>query len=304
MATTVPLRILVTGSSGFIGSALVTSLTGDGHDVVRLVRRAPLPDRYELRWDPEGGELHPGALTGIHAVVHLAGESLAQGRWTAKKKARILESRLCGTRLLAEAIASANPSPRVLISASAKDYYGDRGNDPLSEEEPPGSDFLADVIRRWESACKPAADAGVRVVNLRSGVVLGRAGGALARMRLPFKLGLGGRLGSGRQYFPWISLEDIVRVIGHCIDTDTIEGPVNVAAPEQITNAEFTKALGRAVSRPTFFPVPGFALRAVLGEVALTLLASTRLDTSKLMGTGFQFHHATLDKALESTLAR
>ena len=293
--------ILITGSSGFVGSALVHYLTGEGHSVVRLVRR-PVAGDDEVQWDPERGCLDPEALKGVEAVVHLAGESLAEGRWTAKKKARILDSRLHGTRLLSETIAGMSSPPNVLVSASAKDYYGDRGEEVLPENSPAASDFLAEVIHQWETACGPAAEAGIRVVNMRSGLVLDRGGGALARMLLPFRLGLGGRLGNGRQYMPWVSLEDMVRVIAHCIETEAVEDPVNVAAPQAVTNAEFTRALGRAVSRPTLFPIPAFVLRVLFGEVAYALLASTRLDPSKLMSTGFKFNHPTLDEALAAAL--
>ncbi|MCH8206594.1 MAG: TIGR01777 family protein [Chloroflexi bacterium] len=293
--------ILITGSSGFVGSALVHSLTGEGHSVVRLVRR-PVVGDDEVQWDPARGSLDPEALAGVEAVVHLAGESLAEGRWTATKKARIRDSRLNGTRLLSEAIAGMSSPPNVLVSASAKDYYGDRGAELLPENSPAGSDFLAEVIHQWETACGPAAEAGIRVVNMRSGLVLDRGGGALAKMLLPFRLGIGGRLGNGRQYMPWVSLEDMVRVIAHCVKTEAVEGPVNVAAPQVVTNAEFTRALGRAVSRPTLFPVPAFALRVLFGEVAHALLASALLDPSKLMGTGFKFNHPTLDEGLEAAL--
>ena len=293
--------ILITGSSGFVGSALVRSLTAEGHRAMRLVRR-PVAGDHEVRWDPESGSLDPQALTGVEAVVHLAGESLAEGRWTAAKKARILDSRLQGTRLLSQTLAGMRSPPDVLVSASAKDYYGDRGAELLPENNSAASDFLAGVIHQWETACGPAAEAGIRVVNMRSGLVLDRGGGALARMLLPFRLGLGGRLGHGRQYIPWISLEDMVRVIAHCISTKEVEGPVNVAAPQVVTNTEFTRALGRAVSRPTLFPVPAFALRVIFGEVAHALLASARLDTSKLMDTGFDFSHPTLDQALAAAL--
>ena len=242
-------------------------------------------------------------MDGVQAVVHLAGESVAQGRWTARKKARILGSRVSGTRILAEAVASMRRDAPALVCASATGYYGDRGGDLLSEEEPPGNDFLAGVTSRWEASCQPAADAGARVVNLRLGVVLSRAGGALPKMLLPFRLGLGGRLGSGSQYVSWITLDDVVRAVVHSIDTTVIEGPVNVAAPGPVTNGELTAALGRALSRPTLLTVPAFALRIVLGEMADTLLASTRLDVSKLRLSGFEFRHPTIDEALSAVLS-
>ena len=296
------MRLLVTGSTGLIGASLVSTLETRGDVVVRLVRRPPAsPNEY--RWDPERGELDPAALDGVQAVVHLAGESVAQGRWTARKKARILGSRVSGTRILAEAVARAGRGALTLVCASASGYYGDRGDDLLSEEEAPGEDFLAGVTRQWEAACQPAVNAGARVVNLRLGVVLSRAGGALPRMLLPFRLGIGGRLGSGSQYISWITLDDTIRAVVHSIDTTAIEDPLNVAAPDPVTNGELTAALGRALSRPTLLTVPAFALRTVLGEMAAILLASTRLDVSKLRGSGFEFRHPTIDKALSAVLS-
>ncbi len=296
------MRLLVTGSTGLIGASLVSTLETRGDVVVRLVRRPPAsPNEY--RWDPERGELDPAALDGVQAVVHLAGESVAQGRWTARKKARILGSRVSGTRILAEAVDQAGRGALTLVCASASGYYGDRGDDLLSEEEAPGEDFLAGVTRQWEAACQPAVNAGARVVNLRLGVVLSRAGGALPRMLLPFRLGIGGRLGSGSQYISWITLDDTIRAVVHSIDTTAIEDPLNVAAPDPVTNGELTAALGRALSRPTLLTVPAFALRTVLGEMAAILLASTRLDVSKLRGSGFEFRHPTIDKALSAVLS-
>ncbi len=296
------MRILVTGSTGLIGSHLVRALEALDHDVTRLVRRPPAA-RTEYRWDPERGELDPAVLDGVQAVVHLAGESVAQGRWTTKKKTRILGSRVNGTRLLAEAVSGAGRDAPVLVCASAMGYYGDRGDALLPEEEPPGNDFLASVTNQWEAACLPAANAGARVVNLRLGVVLSRAGGALPKMLLPFRLGLGGRLGSGRQYISWITLGDVIGVVIHAIESPTVEGPLNTTAPEPVTNRELTAALSRALSRPAVLPVPAFALKVVLGEMAHTLLASTRLDVSKLQRSGFEFRHPTLDGALSAALS-
>ena len=296
------MRLLVTGSTGLIGTSLVRARETRGDVVIRLVRRPPAASS-EHRWDPERGELDPASLDGVQAVVHLAGESVAHGRWTARKKARILGSRVSGTRILAEAVADMGRDAPALVCASATGYYGDRGDDLLSEEEPPGNDFLAGATRRWEASCQPAANAGARVVNLRLGVVFSRTGGALPRMLLPFRLGLGGRLGSGRQYISWITLDDTIRAVVHSIDTNVIKGPLNVAAPGPVTNGELTVALGRALSRPALLTVPAFALRTVLGEMANTLLASTRLDVSKLRRSGFEFQHPTIDKALAAVLS-
>ena len=296
------MRLLITGSTGLIGASLINVLENRGNVVGRLVRRPPAAPS-EHRWNPERGELDPAVLDGVQAVVHLAGESVARGRWTAKKKARILSSRVNGTRTLSEAVARAGLDAPVLVCASASGYYGDRGDDLLTEEEPPGNDFLADVTRQWESACLPAAKAGARVVNLRLGVVLSSSGGALPRMLLPFRLGLGGRLGSGRQYVPWITLEDAVRVVVHSIRSDSMRGPVNVAAPESVTNSDLTAALSRALSRPAVLPVPSLALKIVLGEMAHILLASHRLDVSKLQRSGFEFRHPNIDRAISDVLS-
>jgi hypothetical protein len=242
-------------------------------------------------------------LSGIDALIHLAGESIAAGRWTATRKQRILDSRVKATRFISETISQLNPTPQVLVSASAIGYYGDRGSDVLSENSPPGKGFLADVCRQWEAATEPATRKGIRVVHLRIGIVLSPKGGALAKMLLPFKMGLGGRIGSGKQFWSWVSLDDLCAAIVHCIQATGLHGPVNIVSPAPVTNAEFTKALGRALGRPTIFPMPAFAARAALGEMAdPLLLASARVEPGKLTSSRFEFRHPELEATLKSLL--
>lgn len=298
------MKVLVSGASGLVGSALVPILTTSGHEVVRLVRSEPRPGEAEVRWDPAAGHIDRDGLAGIDAVVHLAGETL-MGRWTSAKKQRIRDSRAKGTRLLAETLASLEQPPGVFVSASAVGYYGDRGEDELTEENPPGAGFLAEVCREWEAATQPAADKGIRVVNLRSGVVLSPAGGALAQLLLPFRLGLGGRVGSGNQYMSWIALDDEIGAIHHALMTDSLQGPVNLVSPNPVTNREFTKTLGRVLGRPTIFPLPAFAARLVLGEMAdELLLASQRARPGRLQATGFQSRFPELEVALRHLLGK
>ncbi len=293
----------MSGAGGLIGTALVRRLAANGHRVSALVRRAPGPG--EIGWDPAGGRLDPKDLEGIDAVVHLAGETVGT-RWTAGRKARIRSSRVRGTRLLSEAIARASSRPAVLVSASAVGIYGNRGDEVLDEESPlgdPGQDFLAAVGQEWEAAADPARAAGVRVVHPRFGVVLSRDGGALGKMLLPFRLGLGGRLGGGSQWLSWISIDDTVSAVLHLVGSDTIRGPVNVTAPEPVRNRDFTRTLGRALSRPTPFPVPSAALRLGLGEMAdATLLASARVVPRRLLASAFRFAHPDLESALTHVL--
>jgi uncharacterized protein (TIGR01777 family) len=298
------MKILVSGSSGFIGGALMQFLTRGGHRVTRLVRRNPAPGEPEISWNPAAGTVDSAGLKGFDAVVNLAGESLA-GRWTAKKKRRIYDSRVKSTRLLSESLAQLGSPPKVLLSASASGYYGDCGDEVLSEEHAPGSTFLAQVCRDWEAATEPAARSGIRVVKLRIGLVLSRAGGALARLLLPFRLGLGGRIGSGRQYFSWVSLEDVVGTILHALMTETLVGPLNVAAPNPVTNREFARTLGLVLRRPTLFPIPAFAARLVLGELAKDLLlASARLAPTRLLATDYRFRYTDLEVAFRYLLGR
>jgi uncharacterized protein (TIGR01777 family) len=295
--------VVVSGASGLIGSALTPLLEREGFHVRRLVRRRPV-SKDEIEWNPLARFVDREALDGAEAVVNLAGENIGH-RWTTARRRRIRDSRIAGTDTIAHAIARAAQPPRTLINASAVGIYGDRGDDVLTESAVPGKGFLADVSREWERATDPAQARGTRVVLLRSGVVLARHAGALARLLLPFRLGLGGRLGSGRQWMSWISLEDHVRAVVHTLATPALEGPVNVVAPNPVTNAEFTAAVGRAVHRWTVFPVPGIALRLVFGQMATeTLLASQRAIPEQLVKFGFVHHAPTIDGALARTLDR
>jgi len=295
------MRILVSGSSGLVGSALVPALQGARHSVVRLVRRAPAPS--EIRWDPAKAPPETVALEGFDAVVHLAGESIA-GRWTAAKKARIRDSRAQGTSALAATLARSAPPPKVLVCASAIGIFGDRGDEVLREDSTLGSDFLAEVGKQWEAATEPAAKAGIRVVSLRIGVVLSTRGGALAQMLPPFRMGFGGRIGSGRQWMSWIALDDVVGIIQHALATDSLHGPVNTVAPTPVSNAEFTRALGASLHRPTIFPLPAFMVRLIFGEMGeALLLGSQRVDCGKLLASGYRFRHPELKPAFQALLA-
>ena len=290
------MKIAITGSTGLVGSALVPLLTKLGHDVVRLARPA--------QWDPEIGTIHSAVLNGADAIVHLAGESIAAGRWTASRKARIRDSRVKGTRLIAETVARIEKPPQVVVSASAIGYYGNRGSEVLREDSPPGNGFLSDVCRQWEAATDAATRRGIRVVHLRTGLVLSERGGALPKMLLPFRLGLGGRVGSGKQYWSWISLDDLCSAIIHSVQASSLHGPVNMVSPSAVTNLEFTKALGRVLRRPTVFPMPSFAARLAFGEMAdALLLASARVEPAKLVASRFVFRHKDLDATLEYLLA-
>jgi uncharacterized protein (TIGR01777 family) len=296
--------ILVTGSSGLIGSALTGRLGAAGHEVTRLVRSSGAVQQGRIQWDPAAERLDAESLEGFDAVVHLAGESVATGRWTAAKKERIRSSRVQGTRLLAQTLARLGRPPGVLVSASAVGYYGDRGDESLDEQSAPGSGFLAEVCQEWEAAADPAREAGIRVVHPRIGLVLSASGGALAKMLPLFRLGLGGPLGSGRQYVSWITLDDLVAAICHSISTDSPSGPVNAVAPEPATNRQFTRALGRALRRPARLPAPAFALRAMLGPMAdELLLSSTRVIPRRLTASGFAFGDLQLEEALLRLLA-
>jgi len=299
------MKILVSGSTGFIGSALVPFLTSDGHSVVQLLRKPVATVNPTLTWDPAAGRVDAAAFEGFDAVVHLAGESIASGRWTAAKKERIRSSRVDATRLLCNALARLGRPPKALICASAIGYYGDRGDEVLREESAPGRDFLAGVCRDWEAASEPAARKGIRVVNLRFGVVLGRGGGALAHMLPPFRLGLGGRIGSGRQYISWIALDDAVGAVQHALATGALRGPANAVAPRAVTNQEFTRTLGRTLGRPTLFPMPAFAARLAFGEMAdALLLGSARVEPARLLASGYRFRHGDLEGALRHLLDR
>jgi uncharacterized protein len=296
------MRILITGASGLIGHALTALLAGDGHHVFKLTRsKSPAKDRG-VAWNPDTGAIPKSDLEGFDAVAHLAGENIV-GRWTEAKKGRILESRERGTRLLCETLAGLHSRPMVLISASAVGFYGDAGDRLLDETSPPGSLYLSKVARVWEEATESASRKGIRVVNLRIGFVLSREAGGLAAMLLPFKLGIGGRVGSGQQYMSWIALDDLIRAISHAILTDSLRGPVNAVAPHPVTNREFTKVLGRVLGRPTIFPLPAFAARTVMGEMAdELLLASARVSPSRLIASGFRFQFPELQGALRHVL--
>ena len=298
------MNILVTGSTGLVGSAIVPFLTTGGHRVVRLVRGAARgPD--EVEWNPQAGTIDAAKLEGLDAVVHLAGENIATGRWGAAKKARIRDSRVNGTRVLSEALAQLSRKPHVLVCASAIGFYGERGDDVMTESSNTGTSFLCNVCRDWEGATEPAHAAGIRVVNLRIGVVLTPRGGALEKMLLPFKLCAGGVVGSGRQFWSWIALDDVVGAIHHAITHDELSGPVNAVAPEPATNRVFTITLGRVLGRPTIVPMPAFAVRLLLGEMGEELLlASTRVVPNRLQETGYQFRCPTLDGALRHLLGR
>lgn len=295
-------RILLTGASGPIGRALRATFESNGSELLRLVR-GPSSGPGEISWNPQAA-LASESVSGFDAVIHLAGETIV-GRWTAAKKARILESRAVGTRHLAEALAQTSRRPWVFISASAIGYYGNRGDEVLREDSPSGKDFLSEVCRQWEAAAQPAAHAGIRTVNLRIGVMLSAAGGALPKMLLPFRMGAGGRIGDGRQWWSWITLDDLVGAVHHIINTDLLQGPVNAVAPRPVTNAEFTRILGQVLHRPTIFPMPAFAARLAFGQMAdELLLASQRVEPSKLVASGYPFQHSELKPALQSVLKK
>jgi len=298
------MKILVSGSSGLVGSALVKFLGTAGHEVARLVRTEPARPS-EILWNPEGGSWGPSRLEGCDAVVHLAGESIATGRWTAAKKARIRQSRVRGTSHLSEALARLARPPKVLVSASAIGFYGNRGDETLRESSSPGSGFLPEVCQAWEKATEPASKAGMRVVHLRFGIILSPEGGALAKMLIPFRWGAGGVIGSGRQWMSWIALEDVVGAISHVLSAGSLQGPVNVVSSMPVTNQGFTKTLGKVLSRPTLIPMPAFAARLVLGEMAdELLLASTRVEPARLLGSGYRFLRPDLEGALRSLLGK
>lgn len=290
------MRILIAGASGLIGSALKVKLPEHGHAIIPLVRgNAP-----GVRWDPLAGTLDPTALVNIDAIIHLSGEGVASGRWTAAKKRAIRDSRVLSTQLLSRAIQESETPPKVWLCASAIGYYGDRGDDTMSEASPPGTGFLAEVCKEWEAATHPAVESGVRVVNLRFGVVLDARGGALKTMMAAFKLGLGGVIGDGKQFISWIALEDAAAAILHVLQLETYAGPVNIVSPNPVRNAELTQALGAVLHRPTLLPMPTFAARLVFGEMADEMfLASTRVEPKKLREGGFQFRWPDLIPALE-----
>jgi uncharacterized protein (TIGR01777 family) len=295
-------KVLVSGSSGLIGRALLASLASSGYQVFRLVRVSSGEPAGEVGWDP-AVPLSPQAASGYDAVVHLAGESIV-GRWTEAKKKRIRDSRVVGTQNLARGLAAAPERPRVLVCASAIGFYGNRGDELLSEKSASGSDFLSGVCREWEAASQSAADAGIRVAQVRIGIVLSKDGGALARMLTPFRLGVGGPIGNGRQWWSWVHVADVVGAIHHVLKTDLLQGPVNVVAPRPVTNTDFTRILAKALSRPAIFPMPAFVARAAFGQMAdELLLASQRVEPAKLVSSGYPFRFSDLGKALENLLS-
>jgi len=297
-------RIAVTGSTGLIGTALVAALRDGGHQVIRLVRRTPAR-KDEIAWDPLAptGGLAPGALDGLDAAVHLAGANVAGRRWTAAYKEEIRASRVRGTRALAGALATASAPPSVLLSGSAIGWYGDTGGREVDESSPAGCGFLPDVVREWEAATRPAADAGIHVVTMRSGVVMSRRGGVLARMLPPFRLGLGARLGSGTQVMSWITLADYAAIVSFLLARPEITGPVNLTTPHPVTNAEFTSALAAAVHRPGLLFLPEPALKLALGGVSSDILASARVMPRRLEAAGYRFRFPDLPAALAAELA-
>lgn len=297
------MRILVVGSTGLVGSTLVPLLTTNGHTVVSLTRGKSVPGMSAIHWNPETGELDPAALEGFDAVIHLAGENIAGRRWSNEQKIRIRDSRVVSTTLLTRVLSNLKQKPKVFLCASAIGYYGNRGDEVCTEESAPGKDFLADVCRDWEKATAPATAAGIRVVNMRIGVVLSPAGGALKKMLTPFKLGLGGVLGSGKQYMSCVAIDDVVGAIHHCLTHEELDGPVNLVAPDPITNYEFTKTMGRVLNRPTIFPAPAFVLKIAIGEMAdALLLSSTRVAPKELVKSGYQFRCPTVESALRHVL--
>jgi len=298
-------RILVSGASGPIGIALLPSLKSAGTRISRLTRKGAKnssPDEQQISWDPRG-PISADAVSGFDAVIHLAGESIV-GRWTDTKKKEIRDSRVTGTSNLARALAQAKQKPQVFICSSAIGYYGDRGDEVLSESSAPGTGFLAEVCAEWESATRPAMEAGIRTVLMRTGIVLSPKGGALGKMLTPFKLGVGGRIGSGRQWMSWIDVQDMVGAIQFIIQNDSVRGPVNMVAPNPVTNAEFTKTLARVLSRPAIFPVSAFAVKLGFGEMGETaLLGSQRVEPGQLAKTGYSFQFPDLQSSLKHLLA-
>ncbi len=298
------MKILISGSTGLVGSSLLVYLGSKGHTLKALVRHAPA-NPSQIRWRPLEKGPEPDDLEGLDAVVHLAGESVASGRWTKAKKEAIHDSRVQGTSLLCDSLVRMKQPPKVLICASAIGYYGDRGDEVLKETSSAGSGFLPDVCKAWEAATQPAGQKGIRVVNLRFGIILSPNGGALAKMLLPFKMGVGGIIGSGAQYMSWIALSDVLGVIAYALDTNSLRGPVNTVAPKAVTNAEYTKTLGHVLKRPTLLPMPSFAARLAFGEMAdALLLSSARVIPDQLNQSGYHFQWTDLESALRHLLKK
>lgn len=299
------MKILISGSTGLIGSALTSCFKERGYEVVRLVRSEALMGDNTILWDPEHRELKLEQFEGFDVVVNLAGENISSGRWSDKKKQKIRDSRVFGTHMLAELLARLQTPPKVFISASAIGYYGNRGDEIMTEESPAGKGFLSEVCQKWEEAANAAKNAGIRVVKLRIGVVLSTKGGALQKMLTPFKLGLGGIIGSGKQYMSWIAIDDVVGAVLYSINTDSLKGPVNAVSPQPETNYRFTKTLGKVLKRPTIFPLPAFVARFMLGEMAdELLLSSTRVEPKSLIDSGYSFLYPELKHALKHLLEK
>jgi uncharacterized protein (TIGR01777 family) len=296
------MKVLVSGGTGLIGSELVPFLTKQGHEVFRLTHSKPR-DANDIVWDPARKQLPKARIEGTEVVVHLAGENIAGKRWNARVKQELRNSRIEGTRLLCETMTQLQTLPKTLICASAIGYYGDRGSEFLNETSAMGKSFLADLCHDWEASCQPARDKGIRVVNLRFGFILSTKGGGLAKMLTPFRMGVGGILGTGNQYWSWIGIDDIVGIIDYCITNETLSGPVNATAPCPVTNYEFTKTLGSVLGVPTILPMPAMVARLALGEMAQELLlASCRAMPNRLSESGYRFHHASLEPALRELL--
>ena len=298
------MRVLISGGSGLVGSALSNSLRADGHAVSHFVRPGGSPAPGDVRWNPSRATVDVPALEGYDAIVHLSGASIADGRWTVERKAILRSSRVDSTRVLVDSLTRLKQPPRVFVCASAIGFYGDRGDELLTETSGYGNDFLSVLCRAWESEAVRAATSGIRTVMTRFGVILATQGGALPRMLTPFKLGLGGRLGSGKQWISWVALEDVVKVLRAAIDNQSLSGPVNVVAPQPVQNDEFTRVLAGVMHRPAIFPAPAFALRLALGQMAdALLLSSQRVQPEKLAKTGHNFRYETLRPALQAILA-
>lgn len=303
------MKVLISGSTGLVGSELIHYLKRKGHQPVRLVRRIGPFEEPQIGWDIQAGKLDPKELEGIDAVIHLAGESIASGRWTEERKQKIVDSRVKGTRLLAETVAKMENPPKVFICASAVGFYGNRGDELLNDVSSKGKGFLADTCKQWEDACQPARDKGIRVVNSRFGIILSPKGGALKAMYWPFRLGLAGDLGNGKQYMSWVALADVVAALEHILTHDELQGPVNVVSPQAVTNHQFTEVMRKTVTcslLPGHYwtpPAPAFVIKAVLGEMAEEmLLASQRVRPVALQGSGYVFQHPELKPALGSML--
>ena len=298
------MKILISGSHGLVGTALIKALEPEGHEIYRLVRHYP-DSSEQIEWSPERYSIALSLIEGFDAVVHLAGESIAEGRWTDEKKKKIRESRTRGTKLLADALGNLTNPPRVLLSASAIGYFGDRDEEVLTETSAPGNDFLSEVCVEWEKTTSHATAMGVRVMNARFGIILDKEGGALKKMLPPFRMGIGGKIGSGKQWMSWIALDDVVSALKLALTNESLAGPVNFVAPNPVRNAEFTKTLGHVLSRPTIFPIPKFGVRLAFGEMAdALLLTSQRVEPKVLKEAGYQFQFPDLRSALSHVLAR